>query len=387
MKKILSLLILLLFGVSFTGCMPTTQETPTEDQKTEVKEKSTPTFFGGDDMELSIKTGSVFNPLRGISAMANGVDITDLIIYNIYDVNNNNEEIFEISLSSGGTYKIVYLIPNSANYYSATKERIVVVGSGYSDFVYDINNLTYKLVFEENFDGTVLDTSVWNYETGTGSGGWGNNEAQYYTNSTKNVYVENGYLNIKAIKENKGGCSYTSARITTQNKVDVKYGRIEASIKMPSGRGIWPAFWMMPTKSVYGGWPNSGEIDIMEHVGYNPNVIHSTVHNKLYNGMNGQQKGSSRSISNIYSEYHTYAVEWLPDKMLFYCDNIKIFEYAPSKRTADNWPYDQEFFMILNVAVGGNWGGAQGIDNSIFPQTMSVDYIRIYQAEELEKYK
>lgn len=389
-KKIYYLILILLLPFVLISCgddgktdEPDNPDTP----PVTPTEKAVPEFFGGKDAQVKLNSGEIYNPFSGLEVWANGSDITDMVLYTIYDVMKNDEIVTEISLSKGGTYKIVYIVPETQTIKKATLTRTIIVGSGYSDFNYDENNLTYNLVWSDEFDGDSLNTNNWNYEIGTGSGGWGNNELQYYTSSTNNCYVENGFLNIKAIKENKAGCKYTSSRITTARKADFKYGRIEARIKIPQGRGIWPAFWMMPTNSVYGGWPNSGEIDIMEHVGYNPFVIHSTVHNKSYNGMIGTQKGSSRSFKDIYDTYHVYSCEWFPDKIVFYVDDTKIFEYAPTNRTQSNWPYDQEFFIIFNVAVGGNWGGAQGVDDTIFPQTMSVDYVRVYQAKELEIYK
>ncbi|MBO5711271.1 MAG: glycoside hydrolase family 16 protein, partial [Acholeplasmatales bacterium] len=285
-------------------------------------------------------------------------------------------------------YEIKYYIPETKTIKTATFIRSLKVGTGIKDMEYDEDSLEYKLVWSDEFDGTALDTKNWNYETGTGSGGWGNNELQYYTNSTNNVFVTDGKLHIKAIKEKRGNSNYTSARITTKNKADYKYGRFEASIKLPSGRGIWPAFWMMPTNSAYGGWPNSGEIDIMEHVGYNPGLVHSTIHCELYNGMIGTQRGGNKNLGNtIYDDFHVYAVEWFPDKMTFYVDDIEVFEYKPANKTQKNWPYDQKFFMILNVAVGGNWGGAQGVNDAIFPTEMVVDYVRVYQSDQLANFQ
>lgn len=389
MKKILSLILIGFISLALSSCdieIGTGSNESSQSSQQPSSQKHTPEFFGGADMEVALETNGVFNPMRGISAMANGNDVTDLIVYSIYDQNKNNQMIDEIVLSFGGTYKIIYTIPQTQTLNRVDMTRNIKVGNGYSDIDYDINSLTYELKFADEFEGDSLNLSNWTYEIGTGSWGWGNNEAQYYTDSTKNVWVKDGYLNITAIKEYKNGSQYTSGRIKTAGKVDFKYGKFEASIKLPAGRGTWPAFWMLPTNSKLGGWPNSGEIDIMESVGYNPNVIHSTVHNQLYNGGAGTQKGGSKTLNGVYEEFHKYSVEWLPDRMIFYVDDVKLFEYCPSKLSASNWPYDTEFFMLLNVAVGGNWGGVQGIDDSIFPQTMSVDYVRVYQAQELEKY-
>lgn len=390
-KKICILLCLIMLSIVMTACnvdeqTETPVETPTE-TPTEIEEKATPEFFGEADVTFNLNYGEELDPMKGLEVWANGSDISELVVWTIYDLNDNEAQINSISLSYGGLYRVDYYIPATATNKKATFTRTITVGVGYRDFIYDEENLTYNLVWSDEFDSEQLDTSKWNYEIGNGSGGWGNNELQYYTNSTKNCFIEDGVLNIKAIKEPQSNFSYTSSRITTARKADFKYGRFEARMIIPSGRGIWPAFWMMPTNSVYGGWPNSGEIDIMEHVGYDPNKIHCTVHNQDGNGGNGRQKGSSIILDDIYTNYHVYAVEWFPDAMKFYVDDKLVFKYSPNTRTQANWPYDQEFYMILNVAVGGNWGGAQGVDTSIFPQTLKVDYVRVYQAVEFEKYQ
>jgi beta-glucanase (GH16 family) len=392
MKKLFNLLLILLVSFGLASCQTPDNGGGTDDpeigDKPQTPEKATPEFFGSLDVEVKLSYGEYYKPMNGVEVWANNSDISDMVIYTIYDKNDNDNEILEIPLSYGGTYEIKYYIPETKTIKKATFVRKLKVGTGIKDLDYDEDSLEYKLVWSDEFDGTTLNTKNWNYETGTGQGGWGNNELQYYTNSTKNVFVTDGKLHIKAIKESKGNCNYTSARITTKNKVDYKYGRFEASIKVPSGRGIWPAFWMMPTTSAYGIWPNSGEIDIMEHVGYNPGVIHSTIHCELYNGMAGTQRGGNKNLGNsIYNEFHVYAVEWFPDKMIFYVDDIEVFEYKPANKTQKTWPYDQKFFMILNVAVGGNWGGVQGVNDAIFPTEMVVDYVRVYQSEQLANFQ
>ena len=392
-KKVLLTILLGIFGLTLFGCqLPTETVTPSETPSLEpteptVTEKAVPEFYGETEITVNLNNGKKLDPMVGLEVWANGSDISNMVITMIYDLNDNEKEIYEITLSYGGKYRVYYYIPETTTNKKATFTRIITVGTGYRDFVYDEDSLTYELVWSDEFDGESLDQTKWNYEIGNGAGGWGNNELQYYTNSTKNCFIEDGVLNIKAIKENKGNSAYTSSRITTKGKGDYKYGRFEARMVIPQGRGIWPAFWMMPTNSVYGGWPSSGEIDIMEHVGYDPYKIHCTVHNDAGNGMNGQQKGGYKSFNTIYEQYHVYAVEWFPDCMKFYVDDTLVFTYSPANRTQANWPYDQKFFMILNVAVGGNWGGVKGVDDSIFPQTLKVDYVRVYQAKELAIYQ
>lgn len=217
------------------------------------------------------------------------------------------------------------------------------------------------------------DANKWGYDIG--GNGWGNNELQYYTDGL-NANVTAGILKITAKKESYGGKEYTSARMVTKNKADWQYGRLEIRAKLPKGRGTWPAIWMLPTDNAYGGWPNSGEIDIMEHVGYDLNNVHFTLHANAFFGANG--KGGSKIISTATDEFHLYRLDWASYGIRGYFDNEKIFEYLNPQAGYTTWPYDKKFHILFNIAVGGNWGGAQGVDNTIFPATMEIDYIRFY---------
>lgn len=240
-------------------------------------------------------------------------------------------------------------------------------------------------VWHDEFNGDTLDLSKWTYELG--GHGWGNNELQNYTN--KNVEVSNGTMKIHVKEETRdnNGKRYSSSRIVSKNKGDFKYGRFQAMIKLPRGRGLWPAFWMMPTKSVYGGWPKSGEIDIMEYVGYNPGVGYTTIHTEKHNGMNGKQIGHSYDMVDETEVFQLFEIIWLPGIITSYVDGIKVgqFRYVPGFNQDgphnETFPFDQEFFLIFNVAVGGNWGGIQGIDDTIFPGVMEVDYVRVYELD------
>jgi beta-glucanase (GH16 family) len=235
----------------------------------------------------------------------------------------------------------------------------------------------YTLVWNDEFDGQYINPNKWSWEI-NGDGG-GNNELQYYTGSPNNSYVENGKLVIKAIKENYNGKEYTSARLRTLNKGDWLYGRIEVSAKVPAGRGTWPAIWMLSSDWSYGGWPESGEIDIMEHVGYDPNVIHGSIHTKAYNHIIGTQKSTALTIPNATYTFHTYAIEWFADHIDFYIDQYKYFTFNNENSGWEKWPFDKRFHLILNLAVGGNWGGVQGVDENAFPAQMEVDYVRVYK--------
>lgn len=248
------------------------------------------------------------------------------------------------------------------------------------DNSYDYESLNYELVWSDEFDGSELDLSNWTYELG--GNGWGNDELQYYTDNERNSYVEDGSLFIKLIKETYEANSYTSARLVTKNKQDFKYGKIEMGAKLPSGKGTWPAFWMMPTDSYYGGWPNSGEIDIMEHVGYDMNHIHHSIHTEFFNHSLNTQKGDGEYHDNVDTVFHKYTLEWLPDKLIYYVDDEVQYIYDVNQFDCvkkGHWPFDKDFFVILNLAFGGMWGGAQGIDENLTEATYEIDYVRVYQ--------
>lgn len=235
------------------------------------------------------------------------------------------------------------------------------------------------LVWSDEFDYTGLpDSTKWGYDTG--GHGWGNNEKQFYTEKRiENASVANGILTITAIKEAYEGANYTSTRLVSKNKGDWTYGRLEIKAKLPKGVGIWPAIWMLPTDWKYGGWPESGEIDIMEHVGYEPDSIYGTVHTGAYNHTIGTQKGKSIYKNDVAETFHVYALEWTEDSITISVDNDLYFSYPNEKKTFMEWPFDQRFHLLMNIAVGGNWGGQKGIDDTIFPQKMEIDYVRVYQ--------
>ncbi len=232
-------------------------------------------------------------------------------------------------------------------------------------------------MWEDNFStGSAPDLAKWSYDIG--GSGWGNNELQYYTNAG-NATIAGGELAITAKKENFSGREYTSARMVTKGKGDFLYGKFEVRAKLPKGRGTWPAIWMLPTDQDYGTWPASGEIDIMEHVGYDPNNVHSTIHTSAYNGMRNTQKSANKIIADATDAYHVYTTEWTPYSIRSYIDGVKYFEFVNEGKGYTVWPFDKKQHLLLNIAVGGNWGGVQGVDNTIFPATMQVDYVRVYR--------
>lgn len=233
-------------------------------------------------------------------------------------------------------------------------------------------------VWADEFDYTGRpDPSKWGYDIG--GGGWGNNELQYYTNSVDNAGVANGKLTITAKKESLGGREYTSARLITKGKGDFLYGRFEIRAKLPAGKGTWPAIWMLPTDWAYGNWPESGEIDIMEHVGYDPDVIHISTHTGAYYFKINTQKTAVKKINNTTTAFHLYRVDWTPYAIRGFIDGEKIFEFINEGKGYKVWPFDKRFHLLLNIAVGGDWGGAKGVDPAIFPAVMEVDYVRVYK--------
>ena len=234
------------------------------------------------------------------------------------------------------------------------------------------------LLWGDEFDINGLpDPSKWDYDVG--DHGWGNNELEYYSKAdSRNARVENGHLIIEAHADTSHPKGYTSARLVTRGKAAWQYGYIEVRAKLPRGVGTWPAIWMLPEESRYGGWPKSGEIDIMEHVGYDPGRVHGTVHTEAFNHTVGTQQAGQKSVPDFSDAFHTYAIEWTEEKIDFFIDGAKYFAFENSGKGPQDWPFDQAFHLILNIAVGGNWGGAQGVVPKIWPQRMEVDFVRVY---------
>lgn len=256
-------------------------------------------------------------------------------------------------------------------------------GVSYNNEINDWEIEGWNIVWQDEFDKDSLDLTKWSRETG--GHGWGNNELQFYTDSDSNSYVENGNLILKAqvvpqgIGSSKGLRYYSSARLRTYGKGDWKYGRIEVKAKVASGQGIWPAIWMLPTDWLFGGWPSSGEIDIMEHVGYDLGVVHGSVHTEAYNHKINTQRSSARKIANVDTEFHVYSIIWDKDKISFFIDDVQYFLFENDQQgNYKTWPFDQRFHLLINIAVGGDWPGNP--DNSTnFPRKMLVDYVRVYE--------
>jgi len=239
----------------------------------------------------------------------------------------------------------------------------------------------YQMVWSDEFDYSGLpDSTKWRYDTEGNAANWGNNESQYYTKERiANAGVENGVLKITAIKEDYKNKVYTSARLVS--RADWQYGKIEVRAKLPPGIGTWSAIWMMPGGWSFndGNWPDVGEIDIMEHVGHDSGTVHSSAHSKDYQWQSGIQKTATMILSDATTTFHSYILEWTPDVLRSFADDSLYFEYVNEGLGKAKWPYDKPFYLILNVAVGGEWGRIKGIDDEAFPQTMEIDYVRIYQ--------
>jgi len=247
----------------------------------------------------------------------------------------------------------------------------------------------WKLIWNDEFDGKAgaqPDPAKWGYDLG--GQGWGNNELEYYTDLPQNAAMNGeGSLAIQAVRvENPassvlncwyGSCQYTSARLLTKGKFEVTYGRIEARLKLPYGQGIWPAFWMLGNDIDQVSWPQCGEIDIMENIGREPAIVHGTVHGPGYSGANGVGGPTNLSEGRFADDFHLYAVEWEENEIRWYLDGKQFFSVTPD-RVNGKWVFDHPFFLILNLAVGGQWPGSPD-GSTVFPQTLLVDYVRVYQ--------
>jgi len=288
-----------------------------------------------------------------------------------YKINFGNGEVIETSNNS-----LIY------TFIGAGTNDFEVFISAYkgTEFISSSINITLKinsaLLWSDEFNGAGSpDSNKWNYDNGTGDWGWGNNEAQFYTSRSENVKVEGGFLKITAKKESYEGSDYTSTRMKTQGKFDFTYGRVEVKAKLPSGGGTWPAIWMLGSNITSVSWPACGEVDIMEHVGNNQGTVSSAMHTPSSYG--GTVNHDSQYFDDVSTAFHVYAVEWTDEKMVFSVDDKVHYTYNPSTKDSSTWPYDAPQFIILNVAMGGGYGGA--IDSDFSSSTMEIDYVRVYQ--------
>ncbi len=234
----------------------------------------------------------------------------------------------------------------------------------------------WQLVWSDDFENDgPPDVTKWSYEEGYVR----NNELQYYTSRSENARVEDGMLIIETRKDDFEEHPITSASVTTRGKQAWTYGRIEVRAKLPTGLGTWPAIWMLGVNISEVGWPECGEIDIMENVGYDPDIIHANVHTEAYNHVKGTNKGDKIKALAPYDTFHVYAIEWTEDRIDFFLDDTKYFTFENEGTGNAAWPFDKPHYLILNTAFGGSWGGTNGVDESILPTKFYIDYVRVYQ--------
>lgn len=239
----------------------------------------------------------------------------------------------------------------------------------------------YNLVWSDEFNGTALDAAAWTPEIGDGCPslcGWGNNELEYYTNPPNNLYFQDGKMIIEAKAETFGGRNYTSSKIVTRGKKTFKFGRIDIRAILPKGKGIWPAFWLLPQDNVFGGWPRSGEIDLMEMVGHEAGKTHGTLHFGPGPGSTQISRNYSLPTGIFNDQFHVFSLEWKQDEIKWLLDGNVFSTVVKADLGANNYPFNETFFLIFNLAVGGNWPGAPDAA-TVFPQWLIVDYIRVYQ--------
>ena len=289
----------------------------------------------------------------------------------LYKINLGNGEVIETTSTSfsytytgGGTntFEIFISAYNGDKFVSKSISITIKINSG--------------LFWSDEFNGTgAPNTSNWTREIGTGNNGWGNGESQYYTERLENSRVEDGVLKITAKAESYEGSNYTSARLITAGKLDFTYGRVDIRAKLPEGGGTWPAIWLLGSNINSVGWPACGEVDIMEHVGNNQGTVQSAMHTPSSYGATVNH--GSQFLDDVSTEFHVYSVEWNSEKMVFSVDDIVHYTYNPSTKDSNTWPFDSDQFIILNVAMGGGFGGT--IDPNFVTTTMEIDYVRVYK--------
>lgn len=254
---------------------------------------------------------------------------------------------------------------------------LITFGCSTDDTQTVVNFTELTLSQEFDTDGRP-DPSVWRYDIGTGQNGWGNNELQYYTDRPENVTITNGYLLITARKEDFEGSGYTSGRLLTKGLFEQRYGRFEARIRLPYGQGIWPAFWMLGSNSDTAIWPQCGEIDIMELRGQFPSIITGSVHGPGYSAGNAVSKEYDLLDDRFDTGFHIFGIEWGPDYINYYVDDVLYNQITPEDVPGE-WVFNQPFYILMNVAVGGSFVGSPN-EETVFPQTMVVDYVRVYNS-------
>ena len=360
----------------------------------------------GTNVDYELKSNSVtyFNRGEVISTLGTGDPTVDAC-YDFAEIGKVPLGFFETTSGLTNTTDVGFVLGNNSfmSYYlgSSTYEilsytndviyvRVIQEDDGGAQFAWYQRfratdavvvdpELDYELVWEDEFlFNGAPSSSRWSYDLGTGNNGWGNNEEQFYTDRTDNVFIENGILNIIAKRESFSGSQFTSARIKTQDKFEFTYGKVEIKAKLPNGKGTWPALWMLGANFPEVGWPTCGELDIMEHVGNNQNVVQASIHTPSSFG--GTINTGSLTVPGVSNEFHVYEMEWTEDLVSFSVDGSKYYTYQPDVQNGDTWPFNTDQFLIFNVAMGGSLGGA--IEAGFTESRMQVDYIKVYQEVE-----
>lgn len=323
---------------------------------------------------LSAKENEDFTPNAGQIIFPKGSTSAEIAIIVVADTLKEGDEDFKVVFSNPtnatlSQTEIICTIRNDDTYSPSSND-------GYST---PDSYAGYKLAWADEFNGSSIDTQNWGYDIG--GSGWGNNESQFYTNRSKNAFIENGKLVIQALKEKYDDKDYTSARLLTKGKREFMFGRIDIRAKLPKGQGIWPALWMLGSNIGQVGWPACGEIDIMELLGHEPSKSYSTIH------WGAQGAGASQTAQGVFNlsngktfadEFHVFSFIWEKDVINILVDDKPCFSTTAAKLGASNYLYNAPFFFIFNIAVGGNWPGYPNA-TTVFPQRMEVDYIRVFQ--------
>lgn len=330
-------------------------------------------------IEGTAKSNEDFQPVNnGTLVVPAGKTAAFITIKVVADDIRENNENFQVELVEASKGFISQ--PRATGTILNDDVRLEIATSGYTS---PESYPGYTLVWRDEFtDG--MDPAIWSNQNGDGCPdlcGWGNNELEYYTNRPENIYTQQGNLIIEARKENFQGREYTSSKIITRDKKYFKYGRIDIRAQLPKGQGIWPAFWLLPQHEVYGGWPRSGEIDIMEMVGNTPHQTHGTIH--YGTGASSIFSTSTYTLpqGTLNDEYHVYSLIWEEDLIIWLIDDIEFKRITPADINGENWPFNEEFYMIINFAVGGNWPGSPDLTTQ-FPQWLVVDYVRYFAPNE-----
>ncbi|WP_126971194.1 family 16 glycosylhydrolase [Gynurincola endophyticus] len=319
--------------------------------------------------------GEDFQPVtNGTLVVPAGRTKSSIVVKVIGDEIRENNETFTVELLSAN-YGVITRKTATGTIVN-DDSKIEIATTGYST---PMSYSGYTLAWNDEFtDG--FDANIWTNQNGNGCPelcGWGNNELEYYTARSENIYTQQGNLVIEARQERYQGFDYTSSKIITRDKKFFKYGRIDIRAQLPYGQGIWPAFWLMPQHEVFGGWPSSGEIDMMEMVGNTPNQSHGTLH--YGPGPSSVHSTSSYTLPSgiLHDEFHVYSLIWKEDEIVWLVDDIEFKRMTPADLNGHHWPFNEEFYMIINFAIGGNWPGNPNATTE-FPQWLIVDYVRYF---------